>query len=468
MRLTSRLVKTLVVACGVGASFLGTSAHAYYAEATPPPNWVSSSSTSERALFRAAQSESWNVARSALTHASFNAGGKPVIMNAAMRAAAGVPARSMVGFIFGPVGAVATLAIPLLYDYWREGGFNRDPVTGVWSKTVSGETCEGSCYWKSLRTDNKSGSEAGVCTADASTFYGHIKGYGVLVGSVCEMRVPDTSAKGYYVADTSGASRIGTPTQTAKAVPATQQEMLDFTVVKPPTIEVMNELDHSPATVSEWKGWEVQDPILNPAPDIKADPAPGTLTVPTGLPYPIPNTDPVKYQQPTLQIKPAPSPQLPWRVDASPINKPVATEAGITETQVITPNGQPQPKPASEAAAITCGRPSTTACKIDESGTVASPVNIDPKNTVDEAIAPLKDLVTSPASKLPALPKLNWNFSLPSGCTVIAIAAFAPFLQSIDVCQFQPMMHQLMSMVWVLGALFGAISMFWRGTFAAA
>ena len=55
---------------------------------------------------------------------------------------------------------------------------------------------------------------------------------------------------------------------------------------------------------------------------------------------------------------------------------------------------------------------------------------------------------------------------MPTACGVIPVPAFAPFLSEVDICQFQPVFHDLMSVVWVLGGLFGAISMFWRKTFA--
>jgi hypothetical protein len=59
-------------------------------------------------------------------------------------------------------------------------------------------------------------------------------------------------------------------------------------------------------------------------------------------------------------------------------------------------------------------------------------------------------------------PDINWAFELPTACGVIPTPAFAPAMESVDVCQFQPIFHDVMSVVWVLGGLFGAISLFMR------
>ena len=91
----------------------------------------------------------------------------------------------------------------------------------------------------------------------------------------------------------------------------------------------------------------------------------------------------------------------------------------------------------------------------------------DAATRATDKLKDLKDFATDPKSKLPAFPTLNWSFRLPSGCVPLQIPAFAPYLQEIDVCQFMPIFHDLMSVVWVLGGLFGVISMFWRSTMSA-
>ena len=113
----------------------------------------------------------------------------------------------------------------------------------------------------------------------------------------------------------------------------------------------------------------------------------------------------------------------------------------------------------------TCGLPGKPACKIDETGT-PDPVEDKAKDDTDKAIKPLDDFIKNPKSALPELPVINWAFTLPSGCSPISLPAFDPWLQEIDICPFQSIFHDIMSIVWVIGGLFGAISIFWRNTFS--
>lgn len=113
----------------------------------------------------------------------------------------------------------------------------------------------------------------------------------------------------------------------------------------------------------------------------------------------------------------------------------------------------------------TCGLPGKPACKIDETGT-PEPVEDKAKDDTDKAIKPLDDFIKNPKSSLPELPVINWAFTLPSGCSPISLPAFDPWLQEIDICPFQSIFHDIMSIVWVIGGLFGAISIFWRNTFS--
>jgi len=112
-----------------------------------------------------------------------------------------------------------------------------------------------------------------------------------------------------------------------------------------------------------------------------------------------------------------------------------------------------------------CGLPGTPACKIDETGTPEAKPDTAEADA-KKAYKPLEDFVANPTSALPTFPTINWAFTLPSGCAPIALPAFEPWLQEIDVCAFQPMFHDLMSFVWVMGGIFGAIGTFWRNTFS--
>jgi hypothetical protein len=105
--------------------------------------------------------------------------------------------------------------------------------------------------------------------------------------------------------------------------------------------------------------------------------------------------------------------------------------------------------------------PDTPACILDPSG-IPTAESV-PTDTLEKTYDPIKDLIANPADVLPSIPSINWAFALPTGCAAIQLGdAFAPYLSSIDVCRFQPMFHEIMTMVWMLGGLFGAISLFMK------
>lgn len=142
----------------------------------------------------------------------------------------------------------------------------------------------------------------------------------------------------------------------------------------------------------------------------------------------------------------------------------VNNSTGATVTNITESHPAPAPQ---KVELETCGLPGKPACKLDETGTLADP-KLDGVARAADAVKPMSDFARNPTQALPVLPSLVWSFALPSGCSPIAIAAFAPFLSAIDICKFRPMFHDLMGLVWVIGGLFGAISMFWRNTFSLA
>lgn len=108
---------------------------------------------------------------------------------------------------------------------------------------------------------------------------------------------------------------------------------------------------------------------------------------------------------------------------------------------------------------ITCGLPWTPPCKINEDGT---PPPVPPTIFGDpgaEGMDPLRNIIADPQV---ADTSWTWAFTLPTGCTAFATPAFAPYIESIDVCQFQPEIHDLMSMVWIGAAIWACVGMVGR------
>lgn len=121
-------------------------------------------------------------------------------------------------------------------------------------------------------------------------------------------------------------------------------------------------------------------------------------------------------------------------------------------------------KPVQPEPAQTCGLPDTPACAIDESG-MPNADSLD-KDKLKNTHKSIDDMVNSPAQSLPVHPTINWAFLLPTGCAVIALPAFEPYVSAIDVCQFQGVFHDIMSIVWLMGGIFGAISLFMKNALA--
>ena len=111
-----------------------------------------------------------------------------------------------------------------------------------------------------------------------------------------------------------------------------------------------------------------------------------------------------------------------------------------------------------------CGLPGAPPCKIDETGT---PTQVeDPSGKIKDALKDPTAVAKDPEGFFPKMPSLNWSFQLPTGCSAVPLPAFAPFVTSIDLCPFVPVFHDLMSVVWLIGGVFGAIKLFMRDALA--
>lgn len=112
-------------------------------------------------------------------------------------------------------------------------------------------------------------------------------------------------------------------------------------------------------------------------------------------------------------------------------------------------------KPADGKEQAACGAPGQPKCGIDETGTPSGKGDFDGANRgADETrdgwlaeIAKAKDLTSD---------GWTWTFQLPSGCTPLELPAYN---MSLDVCRFQPVIHDIMSMVWLICTVMGCVWM---------
>lgn len=137
------------------------------------------------------------------------------------------------------------------------------------------------------------------------------------------------------------------------------------------------------------------------------------------------------------------------------------TVTGVTtSTTTATTPGQPGTEPSPLEDLIVCGLPDTPPCKIDETGT-AEPLPDDGQTVAETILQTLQDCADDLSACLPAMPDISWTFSLPTGCAPIPLGGgFEQYVDPIDICQWQPLFHDLMSMIWAGVGLFGAVALF--------
>jgi hypothetical protein len=447
----------LLVASCLG---LGSSAHAAYAQLTPPLGWNYGGSAA--ATYSATKSAA-QVATEALARINANAalstGGRtvpipvklPLAEGAAKAAASAIflhPGLRTVATVATWVGA-AGLAYDVASGLWQKAESQYPVSTGYEFKNRAGQwVTDWDAACKSFRSDYFAwvGHEPGLCGFPGGDF----------LAQSLERRSTQQCPSGWYVTP---AGCVQTPPMRTVSQPEFEQMVPDARPMPP----------ELPGVV--WPAvWPVKAPEIQP------------MFIPTGNPVPNPNYDPSKapsptnqpYNQPGVRVVPAPTADNPWQVDVQPVDRPVDSPIAKPEpTPEVLPDGTPAPNPNDKPRepdpekVLTCGLPDTPACKIEEKGT-PEPVEDTAQKDAERVHKPLDDFLKDPESMLPSFPTINWTFRLPSGCAPISIPAFAPFLQTIDVCQFQPIFHDIMSMIWVGGALFGAIGTFWRNVFAKA
>ncbi|MCW5669980.1 MAG: hypothetical protein KIT86_09975 [Hydrogenophaga sp.] len=125
-----------------------------------------------------------------------------------------------------------------------------------------------------------------------------------------------------------------------------------------------------------------------------------------------------------------------------------------------------EPGAPGEDASAVCGAPPLPACavKVDETGT---PAAADADSRFAQANTDLGKVQTDANDAFGdhrdiSLPGWSWTFSFPTGCTALVLPAFGDL--EIDVCQFQPVIHDLMSLLWVIAGIWGLIDLFMRTT----
>lgn len=111
-----------------------------------------------------------------------------------------------------------------------------------------------------------------------------------------------------------------------------------------------------------------------------------------------------------------------------------------------------------------CGIPGKPPCavKIDETGvpdgnSIFNGVNTQVDNLPNHAS--FKDAIEGIKNNNDLTPSWTWTFQLPTGCTPFQLGGYDI---SIDVCQWQGMIHDIMSMIWAAATVWFLIALFMR------
>lgn len=120
----------------------------------------------------------------------------------------------------------------------------------------------------------------------------------------------------------------------------------------------------------------------------------------------------------------------------------------------------------SDDSGAVCGAPPLPSCnvKVDEAGVPAeatAPGRFTQGNTDIDKVKTDADGFFNDHRDI-TLPTWTWTFAFPSACSALVMPAFNDF--EIDVCQFQPIIHDLMSVLWVIAGIWGLIALFQRAT----
>jgi Neisseria meningitidis TspB protein len=430
MDLHSKLVALLL---GISA---GT-AHAGYAQMSPPSGWSAPAAAGERAMFRAAANEAW-VGNTVRTSGALNVGGRAVTMPVAMRLAANAPsfaARAMFGMnplLMGAGMAAWLLLSNIQWDSdqqkWTKAGPGWTPSDGLeYRITISGQTTawvgdpESACHQVLALLQNVDGyaRSGALVSGQCVVTYQSGPNMGSSIALPVNWRPAGNCPIGWWWIG-------GTCSPNPQRVPMTQPEFEEALPGKPMPSTVPQELP--PGTPMP-----VEQPVINPSPG--SNPQSQPMRVPQGNPQPVPDSNPQQWRQPMTRVTPAPSPSSPWQVDLTPEDVVSNNPDGIkdpTTVEETDPSGQPRQPDLCEK------NPDILACQKLSLGNL-QPVAVPNQN---KTLAITKDEGWGPASAACPAPRT---------AQVLGMTLSMPFTM---LCQFAEAIRPLfIAFAWLSAAL---------------
>lgn len=368
-----------------------------------------------------------------------------------------------------------------LYDIWADAGLSLDLQTGAVSNPSSSlpnSVVSDGRRWRTINNPISRWTRQEACHLTATTYNNIHFTYVGTAGATCSIRRSDGLVFSESLIDAGPSSCpsgwfVTSPTTCIQSLPPSQltpQQIADHIAARSAWPD---------STITE----AVRDALLLPgvAPEIVPElaPLPVDVQFPSGAPVvevgqpetrtitrTLPNGDTEETTRTTTRTA-RPTPTSPGQPNA------IRWDEETTERRIVrAPNGtvisdevtQTETQPSSDGS-ITCGLPNTPPCKIDETGTPEPPED-NAEDVFTLIFRPLTTCAADIPACLPDLPELNLAFNLPTTCGLIRLEAFEPYIQPIDLCQWRPMFHDIMSLIWAAAGLFGAMAIVSRNPFS--
>lgn len=316
-----------------------------------------------------------------------------------------------------------------------------------WVPLPHGFTAQGACNWFATKFYNTSG------TAVRDDAFCEINNFWRTQLPMGSRSLSPSCPSGHFW---NGSSCV--PSLPPSEVPITEQqaaEKIESDASDDRLISVINGFPPDPRVI-DVIAREVQD-----------DPADEEFRWPSMVSSGAPTTVQVGYPSVTTTTNPDGSTVTQTTTTTATVSGDTITFDTTTVTKTYDPSGQPTgtttttttPTDPSNPSSpqqedLECGLPGTPPCKIDETGTPAPPED-DGESVFKQAIP--NCLKTDWKTCFPELPDINWSFRLPSGCAPIPVPFERFGFSAVNICPWQPMIHDLMSMLWAGAGLFGAI-----------
>lgn len=392
--------------------------------------------------------------------------------------AAEVAAGGVAAAIASPVGlaAAAIIAAALLYGWYKCAG-----ASSGWCKSMP-STIETSYGWKvgqgpAAQFTKASAQQAAsdFCTSafssastvaelkpdpgfspdvdyDASDTFKCVLSDGSMTGSQIAYHHAGTASQGGVEVQ-----QATDPVHSPEALTLTQRAMAENKL-----------LPSALANAAQADGHPIDDPQVNPQiqTQVKADPVAGPKTQTTNTASDGTKTDTTCIPTNTLSMINGGDNRVAQVGAKTATNCTIVTTApdGTTKTSYTAAYKDPAAQDAKPATGgpVECGSPGKPPCKIDEAGT---PTATEAKTSIDPASQSVKDSTDTAKAAIDGLKtlddnKFKWNFTLQFPNTCSSLPLFLNIV--IDFCKYQPMVHDLMGMVWAGGTFFAIANKFGR------